>query len=331
MKSLRLGITMGCPVGIGPEIILKALNQKKDLIERCLIIGDINILNYTKKLLNLDLKIVEVDSPEHIITNKVNVISVTRLDINQLKLGKPDKITGKASYTYIKKAIEFALSKKICAIVTAPISKIGLKYASINFPGHTEILAHFSNTKKYAMMLAGKKLKVVLVTIHAPLKEVPKLISKEKIIDLLSLINLSFKIDMGIKEPKIAVCGLNPHAGENGMFGQEEIEIIEPAIKNAQKMGINAKGPFPPDTIFYRAVNGEFDVVLCQYHDQGLIPLKLLHFKDGVNVTLGLPFIRTSVDHGTAYDISGKNLADPTSLIEASYMAWNMAKNRKII
>jgi len=328
MNGSRLGITMGCPVGIGPEIILKAFYRKKDFIENSIVIGDLNILNETNKQLGLKLEITPIEDTNHFVPGKINILPVTNLNINELTLGKPDKTTGEASYRYIRKAIDLALSQEISAIVTAPISKIGLKYAGIDFPGHTEILAHFSNTKKYAMMLAGKKLKVVLVTIHCALKDVPNLISKEKIVELLELINQSFKQDLGIKSPRIAVCGLNPHAGEDAMFGREEIDIIKPAIEKAKEKGIKAQGPFPPDTIFYRAVKGEFDVVLCQYHDQGLIPLKLLHFRDGVNVTLGLPFIRTSVDHGTAYDISGKNLADPTSLIEAIYMARNMAQNR---
>ncbi len=328
MSDVRIGITMGCPAGIGPEIILKALYKKKELLEYSFVIGDIGVLNYTKDNLKIDIEIAPIKDSKQTIANKINVLPITQLDISKLKLGSPNKTTGEASYKYIKKAIDLALSKEISAIVTAPISKIGLKYAGIDFPGHTEILAHFSQCSKYAMMLAGSRLKVVLVTIHCALKEVASLISQEKIVDLLILIDQSFRRDLGINNPRIAVCGLNPHAGESGMFGREEIEIIEPAIKRAQDIGINAKGPFPPDTLFYRAANGDFDVVLCQYHDQGLIPLKLLHFRDGVNVTLGLPFIRTSVDHGTAYDISGKNLADPTSLIEAIYMALDMSKKR---
>ncbi len=327
--SSKIGITMGCPVGIGPEVILKAIVHSPDLIEKIMVIGDGQIMRKAADITGFSGDIVNISSPEEFETGKLNVLCKTQLDPDTMKWGNPNSVTGKASYTYIETGIDLALKSRIKAIATAPISKIGLKMAQIDYPGHTEILADQTGTKNYAMMLAGRHLKVVLVTIHCAIKDVPGLISTEKILSLLKLVDLSLKSDMGIETPRIAVCGLNPHAGEQGMFGDEEERIIMPAIKQAQESGILAEGPFPPDTIFYRASRGEFDVVLCQYHDQGLIPLKLLHFRDGVNITLGLPIIRTSVDHGTGYDIAGKNIADPSSMLEAINMAEMMSDRRR--
>jgi len=202
--------------------------------------------------------------------------------------------------------------------------------AGFKYPGHTEILAKFTNTKKYAMMLMGENLKIVLVTMHVSLKEVPEKLDEKKITEKIEITYHSMKKDFKIKEPRIAVLGLNPHAGEAGAFGREEIKIIEPAIKNAKAKKINATGPYPPDTIFHKVVNEKsHDAVVCMYHDQGLIPLKLLSFDTGVNVTLGLPFVRTSPDHGTAYDIAGTGKASCNSILSAVKVACRIALNRK--
>jgi 4-hydroxythreonine-4-phosphate dehydrogenase len=222
-----------------------------------------------------------------------------------------------------------ALAGEVDAVVTAPISKEAAQKAGLRFPGHTEFLAHLTGTKDFAMMLGGEKLKVVLVTIHQALADVPKLLTGKKILKTIRVTDRAFKTYFGVKRPRIAVCGLNPHAGEAGLFGMEEKKIIAPAVKRAKALGIEVTGPLPADTVFYRAARkGAFDCVVCMYHDQGLGPMKLLHFDDGVNVTLGLPIIRTSVDHGTAYDIAWKGKASATSLIAAILCAADMARKK---
>ena len=230
---------------------------------------------------------------------------------------------------YIEEAVRMAMSGAADAIVTGPISKEAINKAGYDFHGHTEFLAHLTKTKDFCMMLAGKSLKVILVTIHESIKNVPQLLTKENVFKTIKITDDSFKKYFGFQRPRIAVAALNPHAGEGGLFGDEERRIIIPAVKKARQMGVNASGPLPPDTLFYRAVrNKEFDGIVCMYHDQGLIPLKLLHFEDGVNITLGLPIIRTSVDHGTAYDIAWKGVASPASMKAAIEMAVEMSRNK---
>ena len=228
----------------------------------------------------------------------------------------------------IIEAVAMARAGKIAAIVTAPINKMVLHDAGYNYPGHTEMLAELTGTKDVVMMLAGEKLRVVLVTIHCAYTEVPKLLCVEKILKTITITHESLKNLLAGKNPRLAVAGLNPHAGEGGLFGEEEKNLIAPAVAQACRLGIDAVGPAPSDTLFYYAARGRYDAVVCMYHDQGLIPLKLLHFDTGVNVTLGLPVIRTSVDHGTAYDIAGKGIASPASLVNAIKMAVQMARGR---
>ncbi|MEZ4568532.1 MAG: 4-hydroxythreonine-4-phosphate dehydrogenase PdxA, partial [Desulfobacterales bacterium] len=207
-------------------------------------------------------------------------------------------------------------------------NKTALKLAGSEYHGHTELLAVRSGASEYAMMMTGDRLCVVLVTIHIPFQEIARRLSIDRIMSIIEITDDSLKERFGIANPKIAVAGLNPHAGESGMFGDEEARIIGPAVEFSQKNGIDVSGPYPPDTVFYKALKGEFDAVVCMYHDQGLIPFKMIHFSDGVNTTLGLPIIRTSVDHGTAYDIAGKGIADPGSLIQAIRLAALQAKNQ---
>ncbi|MBI3755076.1 MAG: 4-hydroxythreonine-4-phosphate dehydrogenase PdxA [Deltaproteobacteria bacterium] len=312
-----IAITMGDPTGVGPEVILKAVSDK-NIRRLCnpVIIGDEAVLKHL--ILNLKFKI-----------SNLKFINLSNLTPKKLKPGKPDKTCAKAMMAYIREAVRMALNGDVDAIVTGPISKEAINKAGYHFHGHTEFLAHLTNTKDFRMMLAGSALKVILVTIHESIKNVPRLLTKENVFMTIKIANESFKKYFGIKRPRIAVAALNPHAGEAGLFGSEEKRIIMPAIKKARQMGINASDPLPPDTLFYRAVkNKEFDCVVCMYHDQGLIPLKLLHFEDGVNVTLGLPIIRTSVDHGTAYDIAWKGIANPASMKAAIKMAVEMAKKR---
>ena len=284
-------------------------------------------MDNTLKLLGSALELRSVDEIKK--GNKrekiINLLALSKLNPAQVFFGKPNKDTGDAMVSYIKKAICLALEKKIDGMVTCPINKAAMALAGYTYPGHTELLAEKTNTKEYAMMLAGKRLKVVLATIHLPLKRVSEVLSSEKVFSCIYLTHKYLKEFFGIKKPRLAVAALNPHAGEGGLFGEEEEKIIGPMIKKAREGGINVLGPFPADTLFYFAVKGHYDAVICMYHDQGLIPLKILHFEDAVNVTLGLPIVRTSVDHGTAYDIAGSGKAIPKSLINAIKLAAQMA------
>ena len=326
-----IGITMGDPVGVGPEIIVKTMADSEiHKICRPLIIGDYNVLKKAEKYTQLVLKINLINHYREARFKKdwPDLLALSALNAEKLVPGKPTAVTGQAMVDYIETCIDLSLKGKIDGMVTAPINKKALKLAGCNFAGHTEILAHRTKTAEYVMMLAGKQLRVALVTIHVPLKEVAGLISTLLIIKTIRITALALKNRFGITKPRLAVAGLNPHAGEAGLFGDEETRIILPAITKAQKEGFDVQGPFPPDTIFYKATKGEFDAIICMYHDQGLIPFKLLHFIDGVNTTLGLPIIRTSVDHGTAYDIAGSGTANQTSLIAAIKMAANQAVQR---
>lgn len=324
---------MGDPVGIGPEIIVKALSENSVFsICRPVVFGDPNILARESSCAD---RIVEISSGTDLnnipaMPGTLPLIPVSHLDPGKTIYGRPNTESGMAMAAYIVEAAAAASSGHIDALVTAPISKTSLQDAGYDFPGHTEMLAQLTHTEKVAMMLAGARLRVVLVTIHCALKDVPALICPEKIFTTIAITHDSLQKYFNIEKPRIAVAALNPHAGEHGLFGSEETERILPAIQQAQNRDMDVQGPFPPDTLFHSAAKGAFDAVVCMYHDQGLIPLKLLHFEDGVNITLGLPIIRTSVDHGTAYDIAGKNTADPSSLINALKTAAKMAANRRL-
>lgn len=330
MEKPTILITMGDPSGIGPEIILKALKQKI-VHEICspVIVGSMDVIKKASKDFMIDFNLNEYTDTDsyHDIDNFLIIESGKPVKDFQYCAPSPD--TGQNVFTYITDSVKLCLQNKAQAIATAPISKSTLKNSGIDFQGHTEILAHYSDTKEFAMMMYGKSLSVVLVTIHIPLKEVPFSITTEKILNKIILTDVSLKKRFGIKSPEIAVCGLNPHAGEDSLFGDEEEKIIIPAVKKALEKGIKVSGPLPADTLFFKAKNKRYDAVLAMYHDQGLTPFKLLHFEDGVNTTLGLPFPRTSVDHGTAYDIAGKNIADPKSMIEAIKLAAVQASNMK--
>src|SRR3990172_5266982 len=306
-----IAITMGDPTGVGPEVILKAISDK-NITRLCnpVILGDEAVLKY--------------------LISNLKIINLSNINPKKLKPGKPDKVCAKAMMAYIEEAVCMAMAGDVDAVVTAPISKEAINRAGYNFHGHTEFLAHLTKTKDYAMMLAGSSLKVILVTIHESIKNVPGLLTTEKVFKTIKITDNTFKRYFCLKKPQIAVAALNPHAGEGGLFGNEDKRIILPAIQKARRLGINASDPLPPDTLFYRAVkNSKFDCVVCMYHDQGLIPLKLLHFENGVNVTLGLPIIRTSVDHGTAYDIAWKGIANPASMKAAIKMAVEMVGKKR--
>ena len=309
----NIAITMGDPAGIGPEVVLKSL---RELVKFCepVVICDYEFLCKEAKRL------------------RIKVPDVFYMDMANIKgkvvHGKVSAVSGRASYEYIELAILLAKERQVDAIVTAPITKESFHAAGIKYPGHTEMLADLTGTKDYAMMLTGDCLRVVLVTIHTSIASVPGLIKKDKVLKKITLTADWLKKYFKLKKPVIAVAALNPHAGEGGMFGKEEAKEIIPAIKaaRAKLKGVEIVGPVVPDTLFYKAMQGKYDAIVCMYHDQGLIPLKMVGFETGVNITLGLPIIRTSPDHGTAYDIAGKGIANPKSFIEAAKKAAYLAK-----
>jgi len=323
-------ITMGDPAGIGPEIILKTL-LRDDIYKVCspIVLGDIDVLKMvSKKIGSLSFNVIAAPSQVTGNPGLVDVISVSNLKRDSFIPGQPTVDGGKAMVDYIVKAVDLDKDDQVSAMVTCPINKELMHRAGYRFDGHTELLAKLTNTKDYVMMLVGNRLRVSLVTIHCALKEVPQRLNKGLILKTIKITYRALEEDFAIKRPHVAVAGLNPHAGEAGLFGLEDKEIIRPAVEEAKDDGLLVDGPFPPDTIFYHAINGKFDAVVAMYHDQGLIPVKLLNFSDSVNITLGLPIIRTSVDHGTAYDIAGKGVADPSSLIAAIKMATRIASGR---
>ncbi|MCK8818036.1 4-hydroxythreonine-4-phosphate dehydrogenase PdxA [Natroniella sulfidigena] len=321
-----IGITMGDPAGIGPEIILKAI--KDDRIQEFsnhVIIGDANVLETVNQKLDCGLRIEVVDSITEV-TNEFGIVNVLDLDniaVESITPGEVQASCGKAAVEYIMQAIDLAKEGTIDAVVTAPINKAALHQADFKYPGHTEILAEQTETDDFAMMLHSKDLDVIHVTTHMSLKQVCETIDQERVGKVIELADETLKM-MGQQNPKIAVAGLNPHAGENGIFGDEEIKEIGPAVEAAKEAGIDVEGPIPPDTVFVKAVAGQYDIVVVMYHDQGHIPLKLLGFDSGVNITTGLPIIRTSVDHGTAFDIAWEGVAKDISLVEAVKAACSL-------
>lgn len=326
----RIAITMGCPAGIGPEIILKYFkNKKKTDTSTPIVVGDIGVLRRTAEELGIDIACTAWKPNSSIPDESIPVLAASELQLQNLQWGKPSRQTGLAMAAYIETAVKLCQQELVDGIATCPISKLALQQSGYDYPGHTEMLADLTGTGNFTMMMAGEKLRIILVTIHCSLRQSTKLLSLQSIYDRIKLTHRSLLTDFSIASPKIAVAGLNPHAGETGLFGSEEQESIIPAVEKACSEGLNVTGPLPPDTVFLKAVEGTYDAVVCMYHDQGLIPFKLLHFSDGVNVTIGLPVVRTSVDHGTAYDIAGKGVADSTSLNAAVKLAGVIATNRK--
>jgi 4-hydroxythreonine-4-phosphate dehydrogenase len=331
-------ITMGDPAGIGPEVILKTL-LRDDVYQVCrpIVLGDINVLRMVSKRIEpLSFHIIKTPSEVTGSRGLVDIISISNLNKSLFIPGQPTINGGKAMVDYIVKAVDLIKDGQVSAMVTCPIamvtcpiSKELMHKAGYRFDGHTELLAKLTNTKDYSMMMASERLRVSLATIHCALKEVPQRLNKGLILKTIRLTYRALEEDFAIKRPHVAIAGLNPHAGESGLFGQEDKEIIQPAVDEAKNDGLLVDGPFPADTIFYHAINGKFDAVVAMYHDQGLIPVKLLNFSDSVNITLGLPIVRTSVDHGTAYDIAGKGIANPSSLIAAIRMAVRIASARR--
>lgn len=323
-----LAITMGDPAGAGPEIVVKALNDDEVRpICRGLVIGDAGVMRAAADIVGIPMQINAISSPEEMRGDEsvLNVIDLNDVDLSTLVRGRVAASAGKAAYDAIEKGTALTMEGKTDAIVTAPLNKDALNQAGYHFPGHTQILAHLCGVSDAVMMLAADNLRIAHVSTHVSLRKSCDLVNKERILDVLRL-GVEATKSMGVDHPRVVVPGLNPHSGEGGLFGDEEIQHIIPAIEEAQSQGYDVRGPLPPDTAFLRAFRGEFDLVIAMYHDQGHIPIKMVGFEKGVNVSLGLPIIRTSVDHGTVFGKAGKGTADPTSMIEAIKLAATMAR-----
>lgn len=340
-KKPILGITMGDPASIGPEITVKALSDPA-IYEKCLpiIIGDAAVMEAAVGIVGKDVKINAVSDVKEakFEFGTIDVYDMKLVDMDKLERGVVSAMAGNAAFQYVKKVIELAMNHEVDATVTNALNKEAMNLAGHHYSGHTEIYAEYTGTKKYTMMLAHENLRVVHVSTHVSLREACDRVKKDRVLEVIRIADQACK-ELGIKEPKIGVAGLNPHSGENGMFGREEIEEITPAIEAAKGEGIIVDGPVPPDTVFSKARGGWYDIVVAMYHDQGHIPLKVVGFVynqaeqkwdavAGVNITLGLPIIRASVDHGTAFDQAGKGVANELSLINAMDYAIRMSAGR---
>jgi 4-hydroxythreonine-4-phosphate dehydrogenase len=317
---------MGDPAGIGPEIIAKTFADPSfHPRNRALVVGDAGMLERAAQLLGLSLRINAIPEPEDAAfeAGTADVLQVGELPLD-LPFGELDARAGDAAFRYLERATRLASAGRVAAIATAPLNKEAMHLAGHGYPGHTEILADLTGTEDYAMMLVTDELKVIHVSTHVSLKEAIERAQPERELAVIRLAHESMR-RLGVERPRVAVAGLNPHAGENGLFGKEDLEKIRPAVKAALEEGMDASGPWAPDTVMMRARQGHFDVVVVQYHDQGHIPIKLMGFDTGVNVTVGLPFFRTSVDHGTAFDIAGTGKADHASLKAALDLARALA------
>ena len=322
-----IGITMGDPSGIGPEIILTSLKKINNNKSNLIVIGNVDVMEKIKNLigiksmaLNKITKVSDVKFKDDIL----NVYHLENIDLNKLVPKKVQAMAGKAAFEYIESAINLALRGEIDAVVTGPINKEAFHLAGYNYPGHTEIFAKFTKTEDYAMFFYSDILSVSLVSTHLSLQEAIGKINKERVAKVIQLTHDVME-DLGVKNPRIGVAGVNPHAGESGLFGSEEQDKIIPAIEMKRKEGIHVEGPFPADTIFIKARNKIYDAIVAMYHDQGCIPIKLLAFDCAVNVTIGLPIIRTSVDHGVAYGRAWEGRANDESMVQAIKLAIRLA------
>ena len=333
MNKPVLAITMGDPGGIGPEIIAKALAHP-DVYEqsRPLVIGERRALEDAVRITRVPLEVRSVEAaPGESHAGTIDLLDLANIDIQQVGRARVCAEVGRAAYEYLERAAQLALSNEVGAIVTAPLNKEALSEAGWVGIGHTELLARFAGVpdKSVAMMLASNRLRVVHVSTHVSLRRAIELVTPERIVTTARLAGETARDIVG-REPHLAVAGLNPHAGEHGLFGSEEEEFIEPAIRLLRNEGWQVSGPVSPDTVFLRAASGDYDAVVAMYHDQGHIPSKFAGFDDTVNVTLGLPIVRTSVDHGTAYDIAGTGKANEANMLAAIQLAAQMAANREM-
>ncbi|ANQ28721.1 4-hydroxythreonine-4-phosphate dehydrogenase PdxA [Vibrio natriegens] len=326
MKGV-IGITMGDPAGIGPEIILKALAEDSLIGTNCVVIGSVEVLEEVLKqdlAPSQEINVINKVSEANFSTGVVNVIDIPLEDIGSFKIGTVQAQAGDLAYRCIEVATSLALDGEISAIATAPLNKEALHLAGHNYPGHTELLAKLTDTKDYAMVLYTDTLRVIHVTTHIALLKFLETLNQNRVNTVIKIAD-EFMKKAGFETPRIAVAGVNPHAGENGLFGTEEIEVLNPCIETMKKEGVDVYGPCPPDTVFLQASQGQYDIVVAMYHDQGHIPLKLMGFYDGVNITAGLPFFRTSADHGTAFDIAWSGKANPESMIKSVELAVKLS------
>ncbi len=338
-----IAITMGDPASIGPEITIKALGGHTHLYDECkpLVIGDAEIMRRARKMVGReDIEIHAVtDVKDALFTpGTIDVYDMKMVDADTLKIGEVSVEAGNAAFQYVKKAIEMAMAGEADGTVTNALNKEAMNLAGHHFSGHTEIYAHYTGTKKYCMMLAHQNMRVTHVSTHVSLREACDRVKKDRVLDVIRMSHEACK-DLGIEHPRVAVAGLNPHCGEGGLFGDEEIMEIAPAIEAARAEGIDASGPFPPDSIFSKLRGGWYDIVVCMYHDQGHIPLKVVGFVynqkegkwdavEGINLTLGLPIVRVSVDHGTAFDQAGTGMANELSLMNAIDYGVRLSRSR---
>jgi 4-hydroxythreonine-4-phosphate dehydrogenase len=326
-----IGITMGDAAGVGPEIIVKALNLPEIYADcRPLVLGDLGQFQKTVEGMGLPLTINQVRSPkdgryQH---GTIDLLQATDSDLSAIEYGKVQAACGAAAVHCIKLGTELALAGEIDAICTAPLNKDAMNQAGFHYPGHTEMLGEFTGTPNYSMMLSTGKLRVLHVSTHVSLQEAIRRVKTPRVLEVIRLAAAAAREYLGIENPHIAVAGLNPHAGENGLFGREDIEEIQPAIDQARADGLHISGPMPGDTVFARAYNGQYDICVAMYHDQGHVAVKMLGFEGGVNTTIGLPIIRTSADHGTAFGRAGQWRASPQSQIEAIQLASHVARQR---
>ncbi len=322
-----IAITIGDPNGIGPEVLLKAHRQGA-LEGKYVAVGDQSVLKYCAARLDLDQELRVIGSPAEHEDGALNVISLGLMSAEDITPGRVDKKAGAASIAYVRKAAQMALDGMVDCLVTLPVNKQAVQLSYPRFSGHTELIAEMCGQSEYTMMLSSPRLRVTHVTTHVSMADAIRIISRDRVLSVITLTHEALRSFIEI--PRIAVAGLNCHAGEHGLFGREEIERIAPAVEAARAAGMECSGPYPPDTIFLRASRGEFDAVVCMYHDQGHIPVKLLGFDEGVNVTLGLRIKRTSVDHGTAFDIAYQGVASPRSLIEAYMLARKLTTRQEL-
>ncbi len=329
MSKPKIGITIGDFNGVGLEVILKTLS-KPEMTELCtpVIYGSSKVVSYHKNIVGVDFHFQPTRSAENLFTDKINIINCWQESVN-ITLGKPSDLSGKYAFTSLQNATTDLRAGRIDALVTAPINKHAMQLANFPFPGHTEYLTKELGAEESLMFLVSDNLRVGVVTNHLPLKDVAAKVTKEAILRKLQIMNESLKMDFGLERPSIAVLGLNPHAGDGGLLGEEEEKIIRPAVLESKKKGMLVMGPFPADGFFGSSQYQKYDAILAMYHDQGLIPFKALSFGQGVNFTAGLVGVRTSPDHGTAYDLAGKNEADPASFRKAIFEAIDIASRRK--
>lgn len=329
-SHINLAITMGDPAGIGPEIAIKSLSGD-EIPPDChiFIIGDLSVINQAKKYTGSSVNTYSMSSPNDFQAGSINVLDMQQIKPDDFTIGTVNKKCGRASYAYILKGISLAKEGLIDGVVTNPINKAALKKTGINFPGHTEIFAHETKSDNFSMVFMLDNVYVIYVTTHCSLREAIDRITQDLVYKKILLLKNTLN-SLGFENPIIAVGGLNPHAGENGIFGNEERLHITPAIEQAQEKSITVLGPLPPDTVFMRAFKGEFHGIVSMLHDHGFVALKSKDFEHGVNITVGLPIIRTSVGHGTAFDIAGTGKASEKSLLAAIDAAYRMSQRKRI-